>query len=76
MADTRDDLLQQLNELQAVHGIDTETRKVIGALSETIVTLGDEIDDLRQRVAELEDIVDGYDRVEDEQQKQAWYSER
>ena len=69
--DPRDELLQQLNEMQAVEGIDAETRTLIGVLSETIVTYGEEIDELQQRVAELEDAVDA-----DEQQMRAWYSER
>ncbi|WP_458209953.1 hypothetical protein [Haladaptatus sp. NG-SE-30] len=71
MPSTREDLLQQLNELQAVHGVDSETRAVIGSLTETIRTLGEEIDDLQQRVTELEDALD-----EDERRKRTWYSER
>jgi len=70
-ADPRDELLQQLNEMQAVEGIDAETRNLIGILSETIVAYSEEIDDLQQRVAELEDATET-----DEGRPRAWYSER
>ncbi|WP_327051624.1 hypothetical protein [Halomicrococcus gelatinilyticus] len=70
-ADPRDELLQQLNEMQAVEGIDAETRNLIGILSETIVAYSEEIDDLQQRVAELEDATET-----DERRARAWYSER
>ncbi|WP_266081106.1 hypothetical protein [Haladaptatus caseinilyticus] len=78
MTDSQEELRKQLSEMQAVHGIDTDTRNVIGILSETITTLGKEIDDLQQRVAELEKRVDETDgpKNDDEQQKHAWYSER
>jgi uncharacterized protein YlxW (UPF0749 family) len=71
MPDAREDLLQRLNEMQAVDGIDSETREVIGLLSATIRSLGAEIDDLQQRVEELEKAVD-----DDDRRKRMWYSER
>ena len=69
--DPRDELLQQLSEMQAVEGIDAETRNLIGILSETIVAYSEEIDDLRRRVSELED-----DGDTDGQRASTWYSER
>ncbi|MCO8243781.1 MULTISPECIES: hypothetical protein [unclassified Haladaptatus] len=76
MTDTHDELLQQLNEMQAARGIDPDTRKVIGALSETVHTLGEEIDDLQTRVNELEERAAKDERSGDDEKKQAWYSER
>ncbi|WP_129115501.1 hypothetical protein [Halegenticoccus tardaugens] len=69
MTDEREELLRQLNEKQAVHGVDPETRALIGLLSATVLTLGEEIDDLRQRIEKLES-------TDEEQRKRAWYSER
>jgi predicted nucleic acid-binding Zn-ribbon protein len=71
MANSREELVQQLNEKQAVRGTNSETRELLGFLDTTIRTLGKEIDTLQQRVAELEEEVNG-----DEQQNRAWYSER
>lgn len=78
MTKSHDELLQQLNEMQAVRGIEGDTRNVIGMLGETITTLGEEIDVLQQRVNELEERVDEIECTDDdgEQRKQAWYSER
>jgi hypothetical protein len=76
MTDSHDELLQQLNEMQAARGIDADTRKVIGVLSETIGMLGEEIDELQQRVGELEEIAEKNERRKDDERKQAWYSER
>lgn len=76
MADSIDELRQRINEVQAVRGIDADTRNVIGLLSETINTLDEEIDDLQQRVDELEDVVEEYEQEDEEGKKQAWYSER
>ncbi|WP_101297143.1 hypothetical protein [Halegenticoccus soli] len=69
MSDAREQLLKQVNEKQAVGGLDPETRMLIGLLGETILAFGEEIDDLRQRVAELEDDAE-------ERDKRAWYSEQ
>ncbi|EFW91033.1 hypothetical protein ZOD2009_15626 [Haladaptatus paucihalophilus DX253] len=76
MTDSHGELLQQVNEMQAASGIDPDTRKVIGILSETINTLGTEIEELQQRVAELEEGIEKNGRSLDDEQKQAWYSER
>ncbi|WP_227355395.1 hypothetical protein [Haladaptatus salinisoli] len=72
MPDDREDLLQRLNEMQAVDGLDSETREIIGLLGGTIRSLGAEIDDLQRRVAELEEAVD----EDDDRRKRMWYSER
>ncbi|WP_458188135.1 hypothetical protein [Haladaptatus sp. NG-WS-4] len=71
MSEARSELRQELSELQAIQGVDSETRELIGILSQTIHTLGAEIDDLQQRVEELEDAFDA-----DERRKRTWYSER
>lgn len=76
MADSHDELLQQVNEMQAARGIDSDTRKVIGALIKTIRTLGEEIDELQRRVRELEESAAKNERREDDNRKQAWYAER
>lgn len=76
MTDPHEELLQQLNEMQAARGIDADTRKVIGVLTDTIHTLSEEIDDLQERVTELEERAESDERSEDGEQKQAWYSER
>jgi len=81
MTDSHDELLQQVNEMQAARGLDSDTRKLIGVLTETITTLGEEIDELEQRVAELEqrpenaNVPDGGDTDGDDR-RQAWYSDR
>ncbi|ODR80541.1 hypothetical protein BG842_03540 [Haladaptatus sp. W1] len=76
MTDSHDELLQQVNEMQAASGVDPETRKIIGILSETINTLGEEIEELQQHVAELEESIEKNGHREDDEQRQAWYSER
>lgn len=81
MTDSHDELLQQVNEMQAARGLDPDTRKIIGVLSETITTLGEEIDELQQRITELEqhpeksNAPDG-EGADGDERKQAWYSER
>ncbi len=76
MTDSQDELLQRLNEMQAVRGIDDDTRAVIGMLCETITTLDEEISDLQQQVAEIEESINEYERNESEREKRSWYSER
>ncbi|MFH5800611.1 hypothetical protein [Haladaptatus sp. CMAA 1911] len=80
MTDSHDELLQQVNEMQAARGLDPDTRKIIGVLSETIDTLGQEIEELQQRVAELEEQAENSDTPGDgadgDERKHAWYSER
>ncbi|WP_433630345.1 hypothetical protein [Halomicrococcus sp. NG-SE-24] len=71
MTEDRDEILHELNELQAESGIDPETRYIIGLLGTTIHTLGEQIDDLQQRVEELES---GY--TPEESQEYTWYSNR
>lgn len=72
MSETREQLIRELSEKQAVEGLDPETRIVIGHLTETVQTLGEEIDDLQQRVAELED----GGETDEERKRREWYSER
>ncbi|MFH5801535.1 hypothetical protein [Haladaptatus sp. CMAA 1911] len=76
MADPHEELLQQLNQIQATQGVEAETRKVIGLLGETIDILVEEIDELQQRVVELEEDVDNNEPSEDDKRKTMWYSER
>lgn len=76
MADSHEELLQQLNEIQATRGIETETRKVIGALGETVSTLTEEIDELQQRIVELEEVVENNGQHKKDNRKMEWYSER
>jgi hypothetical protein len=80
MADSHDELLQRVNEMQAARGIDPDARKIIGVLTETIDTLGEEIEELQRRVAELEQQAERSDAPGDDadgdERKHAWYSER
>lgn len=72
MSEAREQLVRELSEKQAVEGLDPETRIVIGLLTETVQTLGEEIDDLQQRVAELEE----GGETDEERTRREWYSER
>lgn len=71
MSEDREEILHELNELQAESGIDPETRHVIGLLGTTIRTLGEEIDNLQQQIEELES---GYNP--EENKEYTWYSNR
>ena len=76
MDDSYEELVEELNVLQATQGVDTETRQVIGILNKTISVLNEEINDLQTRVNELEKDIEKYKRRENNKQKYTWYSER
>ena len=76
MADSYEELVEELNVLQATQGIDTETRQVIGILNNTISALTEEINELQHRVKELEEGTEKNGHRENNKQKYTWYTER
>ncbi|WP_266081702.1 hypothetical protein [Haladaptatus caseinilyticus] len=76
MSESRDNLLQNLNEKLAVESTPPENREIIGTLCSTIQTLGKEIDMLEEQLTEVQERLEEVEDTNQEQEKRAWYSER
>ncbi|WP_435156928.1 hypothetical protein [Haladaptatus sp. DFWS20] len=70
MSEARDQLEQKLNNRLAAQSTTQQNREIIGLLCTTIQTLGEEIDELEEQLAEVQE------NVEQEQKKRKWYTER
>ncbi|SIR76792.1 hypothetical protein SAMN05421858_3737 [Haladaptatus litoreus] len=73
MSESREELLQKVNEKLAVQATTQEGRELAGLLHATIQTLGEEIDSLEEQ---LDDAKNQLEEVEGSEQKRKWYSDR
>ncbi|GAA0240974.1 hypothetical protein GCM10009000_065760 [Halobacterium noricense] len=73
MSESREELLQKLNDKLAVQGTTQEGRELVGLMYATVQTLGEEIDSLEEQLDEMEKQLE---EVEDGDQSRKWYSER
>lgn len=76
MSESREELLQELNNKLAVQGTTQESREIIGLLYATIQALGEEIDTLEEELAKVQDQMEEVEDIEKEQKRRKWYSER